>query len=438
MLSVEENDRLTMVGPGSAMGRLMRQFWLPVGLTSDVEPGGAPMPVRMVGEDLVLFRTGNGTLGLIDEYCPHRGASLLIGRNGDCALECLYHGWQMAPDGQVLDMPAEPERSKFKERFRTVAYPVVETAGVVWAWFGEGEPPAPPRYEWSDLPTENVLATRAIVRCNWAQALEGAIDSAHQTYLHDARSRIERDKAHVERIAREGGELTDGFDETGQVVRPWNDGRPRLQIEPTPYGFRYAAIRKPMIQEDRLKNVRVSHFVAPIFVIIPGPAGWAQLLVHAPVDDETTMFWHIRANLTEAYTPELRRIHAEAAGLVPGVDVDEQFYRRGRRENRWLQDRDEMRFGDRMSGIVGTVNEDHAVMESMGGRRDRSKDHLGTSDMAVIRFRKMMLKALQKIEDGEAPFPAAADADLHLLRGEERTIPIDDPWQGVGLVDAAR
>ncbi|MGE0304358.1 MAG: Rieske 2Fe-2S domain-containing protein [Acidimicrobiia bacterium] len=434
MLTTEENDRLMQVGRGTPMGDLMRTSWLPVGITSDLEPGGAPLPVRLLGEELVLFRTIDGTIGLIGEHCPHRGASLLLARNLDCSLECIYHGWKIAPDGQVEDMPAEPERSKFKTRFRHDAYKVAETAGVVWAYLGDGEPPAVPSFEWSALPADHVLAARAVVRCNWSQALEGAIDSAHQTYLHDARSRIDRDRAHVERIAREGGDLTDGFDETGQVVRPWNDGAPRLQVESTPYGFRYAAIRKPMIYEDRFQNVRVSHFVAPVFVIIPGPAGWAQLLAHVPMDDEQTMFWHVRANLEAPYADDDRRVHLAAAGVTPGVDVDDRFYRRGTRENRWLQDRDEMRFGDRLSGIHGTVNEDHAVMESMGPRYDRTKEHLGTSDMAVIRFRKLMLEASRRSERGEPPLGDESPTDLRGIRGEDRTIRLDEPWQSVGLV----
>lgn len=439
MLTAEENDRLMMVGPGSPMGELMRRYWLPVAVGAELEAGGAPQPVRLLGEDLVAFRSPDGTVGLMGEHCPHRGASLLLARNIDCALECIYHGWQIAPDGEIVDMPAEPERSTFKSRFRHDAYTAREAAGIVWAYLGAGDPPPFPGFEWADLPAEHVLAARAVVRCNWAQALEGGIDSAHQTYLHDARSRIARDRAHVERIAREGGSLTDGFDETGQVVRPWNDGRPRLAIETTPYGFRYAAIRKPMIQEDRFQNVRVSHFVAPIYVIIPGPAGWAQLLVHAPIDDDNAMFWHVRVNLDAPYDDADRQTHLEAAGIVPGVGLDDRFQRTGNRENRWLQDRDEMRFGDRLSGIHGTINEDHAVMESMGPRYDRSREHLGTSDMAVIRFRKVMLEATRRIEAGEPVegLGLTGPADLRALRGEDRTIPIDQPWQTVGLIDVA-
>jgi phthalate 4,5-dioxygenase oxygenase subunit len=430
MLTVEENETLTRVGAGTAMGSLMRRYWLPACTSADLEAGGAPMSVRLLGEDLVAFRTGNGTIGLVGERCPHRGASLLLARNLDCALECIYHGWQTAPDGRILDMPAEPEDSTYKEKFRHVAYRVEEAGGIVWAYLGAGDPPPVPNFEWRELPPGHALFLRAIVRSNWAQALEGAIDSAHQTYLHDARSRIARDRAHVERIEREGGELTDGFDETGQVIRPWNDGRPRLKVENTPYGFRYAALRKPMIQEDKLQNVRVSFFVAPVSVIIPGPAGWAQLLAHVPIDDTNTMFWHVRANLEHPYTAEEEAVHRQAAGLMPGVGIDSAFNRTASRDNRWLQDRDEMRFGDRLSGMHGTVNEDHAVQESMGPIVDRTNEHLGTSDQAVIRFRRLMLDAA-RAGAGEKVVGLGPDVDLSVLRGVDKTVPLALEWQAV-------
>jgi phthalate 4,5-dioxygenase oxygenase subunit len=430
MLTAEENETLTRVGSGTAMGTLMRRYWLPACTSADLEAGGAPFSVRLLGEDLVAFRSGDGTVGLVGERCPHRGTSLLLARNLDCALECIYHGWQIAPDGHIVDMPAEPEDSTYKEKFRHVSYRVQEEGGIVWAYLGAGDPPPVPNFEWLDLPPGHALFLRAIVRSNWAQALEGAIDSAHQTYLHDARSRIARDRAHVERIAAEGGELTDGFDETGQVIRPWNDGRPRLQVENTPYGFRYAAIRKPMIQEDKLQNVRVSFFVAPVFVIIPGPAGWAQLLCHVPIDDTHTMFWHVRANLERPYSEEEEKVHRQAAGLVPGVGIDATFNRTASRENLWLQDREEMRFGDRLSGMLGTVNEDHAVQESMGPIVDRTNEHLGASDQAVIRFRRLMLDAVRTPET-EHPIGTGPEVDVSVLRGVDKTVPLELEWQAV-------
>lgn len=433
MLTAEENDVLTRVGPGSAMGGLMRRFWLPACTSADLEASGAPRSVRLLGEDLVAFRTGDGNVGLVGERCPHRGTSLLLARNLECTLECVYHGWQVAADGRVVDMPAEPEDSTYKDKFRHVAYRVEESGGIVWAFMGAGDAPPLPNFEWADLPPGHTLYLRAVARCNWAQTLEGAIDSAHQTYLHDARSRIARDRAHVERIAAEGGELTDGFDETGQVIRPWNDGRPRLQVENTPYGFRYAALRKPMIQEDRLQNVRVSYFVAPVSVIIPGPAGWAQLLAHVPIDDDHTMFWHVRANMDRPYTEDEERVHLHAAGVVPGVGVDESLNRMASRENRWLQDRDEMRFGDRLSGMHGTINEDHAVQESLGPIVDRTNEHLGTSDQAVIRFRRLMIEAARMGPD-ETPMGLHPGIDLSGLRGVDQTVPLDREWQSLTAV----
>jgi phthalate 4,5-dioxygenase oxygenase subunit len=185
-----------------------------------------------------------------------------------------------------------------------------------------------------------------------------------------------------------------------------------------------------MIQEDKLQNVRVSFFVAPVFVIIPGPAGWAQLLCHVPIDDTHTMFWHVRANLEQPYSEQEEKVHRQAAGLVPGEGIDAGFNRTGSRANMWLQDREEMRFGDRLSGMLGTVNEDHAVQESMGPIVDRTNEHLGTSDQAVIRFRRLMLDAV-RTPDGEHPIGVGPEVDVSVLRGVDKTVPLELEWQAV-------
>jgi phthalate 4,5-dioxygenase oxygenase subunit len=433
-VSLKENEMFVRVGAETPMGRLLRRYWLPVTTSEELEAAGAPQQVRLLGEDLVAYRSPDGTVGLVGEHCPHRGASLALARNIDCGLECIYHGWQIDRGGVILSTPAEPEKSRFKDQFRHTSYSILEAGGLVWCYMGPvDKQPDPPQWPFLDVPASHSLFARAAVKCDWTQSVEGAIDSAHQTYLHDARSRIARDTAHVERIEREGGDLVDGLDESGQIVRPWNDGRPSLKVETTDYGFRYAAIRKPMIREDELKNVRVSHFFAPGYVVIPGPEGWAQLLMHVPIDDDSTMFWHVRSNLHEPYSDEDRSVHLTAAGLVPGVDIDSSYRRVASRENRWLQDRDEMRFGDRLSGIHGTVNEDHAVQESMGPRYDRTKEHLGTSDMAVIRFRRMMIAAAVEHDKTGVAIGIGFEAKQASARGEDQTIPIEAPWESVGV-----
>ena len=435
MLTVEENERLTRVGPDAPMGQMLRRYWIPAIQSEELVAGGAPKAVQLLGEDLVAFRGSDGTVGLMDSFCPHRGASLVLARNEDCALQCLYHGWKIAPDGRILDMPAEPENTRYTERIRQVAYPVREAGGIVWTYMGPvGTEPQFPAWEWLDRPAENILALKAVAECNWVQTIEGAIDSAHQTYLHDSKSRLERDLAYAQFAIEQGLDPTDGFDQTGQIVRPWNDGRPKLEIEDTAYGFAYAAVRTPLFKADEFKNVRVTHFVAPFFAAIPSPEGWAQLLMHVPMDDVTTAFYHVRCSLTGPYDAETRAVHQEAAGLVPGLDIDERHRRRANRSNLWLQDREEMG-RDRFSGIRGTVTEDHAVQESMGEIVDRSREHLATSDMAVIRMRRLMLASLRAFEAGEQPLGLTQEIPYGAIRGQERTIPLDQPWQSVGAVE---
>jgi phthalate 4,5-dioxygenase oxygenase subunit len=437
MLSPAENYRLVRVGASTPMGEMLRRYWIPAIPSSELIAGGQPRRVRLLGEDLVAFRLEDGTVGVLDEHCPHRGASLTLARNEGCALQCLYHGWKIDASGSILDTPAEPERSSFKSRIRQISYPAREAGALVWTYMGPpGSEPDLPSFDWTEKNEDQILILRCQINCNWTQSMEGGLDSAHQTYLHDSKARIERDRAHVEKLTREGRDLTDGFDETGQVIRPWADGRPKLQIEMTEYGFRYAAIRKPLAQADRYKCVRVTHFVAPFYALIPSPAGWSQLLMHVPIDDHNTLFMHLRAKLDGKYDDETRLVHIRAAGVELGVDIDSDLNRVGNRQNNWLQDRHEMRDGDRFSGIRGTINEDAAVQESMGPIFDRSREHLGTSDMAVIRFRKVMLDALRRFEDGEPPVGLAKPVPYRLLRGEERTVLTDVPWQSIGGVPA--
>ncbi|MTD57042.1 Rieske 2Fe-2S domain-containing protein [Amycolatopsis pithecellobii] len=434
MLTVEENERLTRVGPQTPMGKMLRRYWLPALSSAELVAGGAPRAVRLLGEDLVAFRGDDGVVGVLAAACPHRGASLVLAKNADCALQCLYHGWKIAPDGRILDMPAEPEDTRYLERIRQVAYPVREAGALVWVYLGPAElEPEFPAWDWTSLPDEHILVGKAVAECNWVQCLEGAIDSAHQTYLHDSASRIERDRNYARWAAEQGLDPTDGFDETGQIVRPWADGRPKLQIEDTDFGFSYAAIRKPLFKEDEFKNVRVTHFVAPVHAAIPSPAGWSQLIIHVPMDDYTTAFYHVRANLEAPYDEETARVHKNAAGLVPGVDLDENFYKLANKSNLWKQDREEMK-RDRFSGIRGTVTEDQAVQESMGPIFDRSKEHLATSDMAVIRMRRLLMQSLREFEAGAAPIGLRNPIPYASIRGEERTIPLSQAWQSVGRI----
>jgi phthalate 4,5-dioxygenase len=425
MLTHEENELLTRVGPETSMGKMMRRYWIPALLCGDLEAGGDPKRVRLFGEDLVAFRAHDGRVGLLDELCPHRRASLALGRNENGALECLYHGWRIDCAGRILDTPVEPEESTFKDRLRATAYSVYESGGVVWAYMGEpGEEPPPLDLPFTQVPQENVLTVRVNINANWAQGLEGVIDSSHTNLLH-------------RHGVRPSADVTTTTLETGIVAkRPSSDTRPRMEVQDTPYGFRYAAIRKPIANAESQKYVRVSLFIAPIFAMFPPPKGWIFLQAFAPIDDEHTMFyfWQVcDTPLDAARRAEL----LESACLRPGIDLDEEHHLKGNRTNGWLQDRGAMRRGESHTGMGGVSPEDIAVQESMGAILDRSKEHLGVSDTAVIRFRRMMLDGVKRfIEDGATPVGLGQSVPYADLRAEEQMLPIDASWYPVSAAGA--
>ena len=257
MMTAEENDLLCRVEGDAPMGQIMRRHWIAACLSEEVaEPDGAPVSVRLLGEDLVVFRDSKGRVGVLDEYCSHRRASLLFARNEECGLRCLYHGWKFDVEGNVVEMASEPAASLIPERVKHKAYPVREAGGFVWAYMG---PPAEMReFEapaFAPTPDTRVSATKVRVRCNWAQILEGQIDSAHSSSLHSS----DMVPAQVD-----GAKATEA-----NWLRPSTDKAPRFQIERTSYGFRYAAIRRPIMNEATHDYIRTTVYIAPFTALIP-------------------------------------------------------------------------------------------------------------------------------------------------------------------------
>jgi phthalate 4,5-dioxygenase oxygenase subunit len=419
MLTREQNELLCRVEGRAAMGQLMRRHWLPVCMSEEVaERDGAPVRSRLLGEDLVAFRDTNGRLGVLGEYCPHRNASLSFGRNEECGLRCLYHGWKFDVEGNIVDMSSEPDGSALKKALRHKAYPVSEAGGFVWIWMGpreamrEFEPPA-----WAPHPNCRTSIVKMHAACNWAQVLEGSIDSAHSSSLHSS----EMPAAQVEG-ARAAGKVW---------PRPSNDKAPRLQFEPTSYGFRYAAIRKPILNPETNQYIRTTFFIAPFTVLIPPNDQYrlAQMLV--PVDDVNTMFywiaWH--PDPDKGISQEEWR---EFCAATPGVDLDENFRKKRTLENRYLQDRAAMKRGN-FTGIKGIPTQDMAMWESMGPIVDRSQDHPGSSDLAVVQFRRMMVNAAKRFAEGG---PAIGTTEPHIahvkLASFEGIVPKSVDWRTLG------
>lgn len=396
MMTPEENELMCRVEGKAPMGQLMRRHWTPVCLVEEVsEPDGAPVKAQAFGEDLVVFRDTNGRVGVMDEYCPHRRVSLVFGRNEDCGLRCLYHGWKMDVQGNVLEMVSEPAASGMAQKVKHLAYPVKEWGGFVWAYMGpqgtqpEFEPPA-----WAPTADAKVTIAKAIIPCNWAQILEGAIDSAHSSSLHSS----DMVPARVE-----GAEATDT-----SWLRPSTDKAPRMQVERGSYGFRYAAIRRPIKNAAANDYVRSTVFVAPATALIPPNNLYNVANINVPMDDTTTAFYFIAWG-HPSQTPDTDTWR-KFLGQQVGIDLDDKYRPLRNRDNAFWQDRAAMKAGN-FTGITGFPNQDIAMWVTMGPIADRSHDRLGASDLAVVEFRKQMLEAVRDFQAGK---PAIGTAEARI------------------------
>ncbi|MBV9440825.1 MAG: Rieske 2Fe-2S domain-containing protein [Candidatus Eremiobacteraeota bacterium] len=410
MLSREENERLTKV-VDAPMGAMMRRYWVPACLGEEVaERDGAPVRVRICGVPLVVFRDSAGRLGVLDEHCPHRLASLALGRNEEGGIRCVYHGWKFDVEGRCVDMPTEPEGYGFRDRMRTRSYPVREAGGLVWTYLGPAQSePAFPEYDWTTLPKEQVAIIKVGERVNYLQAVEGAIDSSHSWFLHRDTIWDWKKRSEIS-----------------------SDLSPKLEAQDEPYGFRYAAIRKPNANPESEKYVRVTQFIVPFTALIPRPlvrTEPAHVQIFVPLDDERTMFYGVFFSQDGAPVDEdaQRRKHH----VVPGADLDRNWFRLANVDNWFMQDREAMKNGS-YTGIKGFTNQDMACQESMGVVADRTQEHLGTSDLAIIRMRRRMLEALRRFETGETPLGHDAAVPWGRLRGDQAVIPVGEPWQNVG------
>ena len=422
MLSREDNELLCRVEGDAPMGRLMRAHWIPACLSEEVEArDGPPVRVRLLGEDLVAFRDSAGRLGVLDEHCPHRRASLALGRNEECGLRCLYHGWKVDVEGNVVDRPTEPRASSEVKPVRHKSYPARESGGFVWVWMGAQDtmPPfeSPPWAPRADTP---IAVVKIQVDCNWAQVLEGAIDSSHSSSLHST----DMVPAQVE-----GSQATDKT-----WLRPSTDKAPRLQVERTDYGFRYVAIRRPIAESDTHDYLRITLFVAPFTVLIPPNDRYNLSIMNIPVDDIHTTYYFIA--WSDGTRPGILQEDWRAfCAATPGVDLDTGFRPLRNRSNNYLQDRELMRRGS-YTGIEGIPNQDLAMWETMGPIADRSRERLGASDIAIVQFRRIMVDAARKTAAGE---PAIGTSPRRIplvkLRSFEGVVPKTTNWRALGGSD---
>ena len=414
MITPEDNELLCRVEGDAPMGQLMRRQWLVICLVEEVsEPDGTPIKARILGEDLVVFRDTLGRVGVMDEYCPHRKASLVYGRNEDCGLRCLYHGWKMDVVGNVVDMASEPQGSGLVQKVKHKAYPVKEWAGFVWAYMGppEHQPEFVPP-PWAPTEHTRLAVAKIIIPCNWAQILEGQIDSAHSSSLHSS----DMVPARVD-----GAKATDT-----QWLRPSTDKSPRMQVERTPYGFRYAAIRRPIKDAQTHDYIRSTVFVAPASALIPPNDQYNVANMNVPVDDHHTAF-HFMAWGSPETTPDSASwrafLHVEV-----GPDLDAQFHPKRTHANFFGQDRVAMKAGN-FTGIQGIPNQDMAMWVSMGPIVDRTNDRLGASDMAIVEFRQCMLKALRDFMAGAMPIGSGTNTIPREVCSYQAIVPKTTDWR---------
>ncbi len=418
-MTPEENALLCRVEGSAAVGQIMRRHWIAACLSEEVaKPDGAPVKVRLLGENFVVFRDSKGRLGVLEELCAHRRASLVFARNEDCGLRCLYHGWKFDVEGNVVDLASEPPGTNVPQRVKQRAYPVREAAGFVWTYLGppeemrEFEPPA-----FAPTPDVRVSATKVRVKCNWAQILEGQIDSAHSSSLHSS------DMVPAQVDAAKATDVN--------WLRPSTDKAPRFQIERTSYGFRYAAIRRPIKNEETHEYIRTTVYIAPFTALIPPNNVHNVATLLTPEDDHNTIFYFIAWNGAEKpgiAADAWRKFNV----LEWGVDVDTNFDNLRTSANKYRQNRDAMKAGN-FTGIAGIPNQDIAMWEGMGPITDRTQERLGASDVAVAAFRRLMVEAARTMRDGGPAIGTTAPHIPHAtISAFEGVVPKTVNWRTLG------
>jgi phenylpropionate dioxygenase-like ring-hydroxylating dioxygenase large terminal subunit len=411
MLSTADNERVTRVGAGTPMGNLMRRYWIPAALSEELpESDGAPVRVRLLGEKLVAFRDSDGAVGLLEDACPHRLAPMFFGRNEECGLRCVYHGWKFDRHGRCTDMPSEPADSLFKTKVTIKAYPTHEAGGVVWTYMGPADRmPPPPDYEWVRAPATHRYVSKTFEACNYLQAMEGGLDTAHSSFVHN------------ERIG------------SHEWIRS-RDGAPRIDVDKTDYGYTYTSTRSI---DDQTDYVRVYHYVMPFMQLrgaiqsfFGGRAEVPKIDGHmwVPIDDETTYVYNFMCayDRDAVITPE----YVESFETLLGRGKDDVLsgYKLKRNpSNDYLIDR-EMQRTKTYSGITGINTQDFALQEGMGPIVDRSKEHLGTSDRAIIAMRQLLLEATHDAEAGRAPKGTDPQAYRH-VRAYDDFVPHGAEWR---------
>jgi phenylpropionate dioxygenase-like ring-hydroxylating dioxygenase large terminal subunit len=409
MLSVEDNELLCRVGPGTPVGEVMRHYWIPAIRSDELPtPDSPPLRIRLLGEDLIGFRVTSGEVGLIQNACPHRGASMFFGRNEEEGLRCVYHGWKFDVSGACVDMPSEPAESNFRNKVRTKAYPTRERGGVIWAYMGSEEPPELPQLEGNMQPEGESFIYNLFCEGNFMQNWEGDMDTVHAAFLH--------------------GSFTPNPDiEPGSVGSFVQENKaPKFSVLDTPWGTSYGAYRPA---EADTYYWRISHILFPFYSMIPnGTLGRAVFWrAYVPIDDQHTMMW------TQIAGPEFeKKINGLTGGLhwLPSTTGWlGRYHLTQDQHNDFLIDRELQRSGTSYTGIPGGARpQDMAMTWSMGPIYQRQHEHLGTTDQLIIRTRRRMLAAARALRDHGTLPPGADDPSVYAQRSGQVVLPRTVDW----------
>ena len=385
-MRAEQNELLTRTGPGTPMGDLFRRYWLPALMVEELpEPDCPPVRVKLLSERLIAFRDTQNRLGLVDEFCAHRGVSLWFGRNEEHGLRCSYHGWKYDVTGQCVEIPSEPDNPKLCQRMKLKSYPLIERGGVLWAFLGPADRrPPPPAYEWTEVPESHRYVSKRLQECNYLQAIEGGLDSIHSTFLH--------------RYSVGDDPLLKRDAESAAMLKA--DPTPEFLPMTSPAGLHICTRRN--VGEDRY-FWRVTQFLMPCFNLFP-PYGDNPCGGHAwvPVDDADCLVFSIDYHPRRALTPEERQ-GADAGRGIHVTLAEGSFMPVANRRNAYLIDRVAQKERRTFSGVLGVGEQDAAIQESMGPIVDRSREHLSSTDRGIVMTRRRLLEAARAHGEGEDP-----------------------------------
>ncbi len=416
MLSQRDNELLCRIGPGTLMGNLFRQYWLPAIKSDELpSPDCPPVRIKLLGEELIAFRTTSGSVGLMQNACPHRGASMFFGRNEEEGLRCVYHGWKFDVTGACVDMPSEPAESNFKTKVRAKAYRTHERSGVIWAYMGNREtPPALPELEANMLPEDEISVTVLHRANNWMQGWEGEMDTIHAAFLHNGATQPEDCEPGTLRyyeVANRSG---------------------KFSVRETAVGTSYGMYR---IAEPDSYYWRIGHMLFPCFAMVPpGPLGQGPgFVAYVPMDDDHTLEWGVNAlgRMTPGGGDVRRGVRSTNLGreYVPnGTGWFDRFNIEQNYANDFLIDREAQRTWQSYTGITGIRQQDMAMTESMGTIMDRTNEHLGTTDQLIIRTRRKLLAAARALAEAGVSPPGVDQPEAYHQRSGGIVLPRSADW----------